>query len=689
VLFVEYQVRTALLSPPAGTGDAARWKSALYSAAVFHVFFDQPMYLNGTLSLHALSTFVQLRPEYRQALYGLARLRCTHDGGEAARRVVESFPAERGDAFMGLPLHLLPLPQARYAYVEWLNVLGLPEARRANESNAATNVLSFLLLLSEEKVHWPSPGSEADAQREAQAAAAEAARANVTVRVSVADDGSIVQHTELFPAALLPRCELQLLAQDDARDWPAASQITALDGAPVSGTFALRAAEPALRRFHGAQEVVEDFHRLEEERLFASPWAARSDPAYHVFLQEAERVRTRVKFGMGLIIDLVADKLKDYSLPAADRMNEHITPALSKGLIEVLDGEGAPGANVASSGVFPAFIQVDVRDATGDADAASSRATTGASTLAEADRRAAEARHGRVATSAEHRAEIMRRVEEWRSFVRAHPEQYLRVYEEDGRHLRGGPIRSYRFRELRPDEDPVAASRAVEEERSGAYVYDPYKWADMPRPRASFTPLPMSPRFEQLFAENERAKLRTGAQPKDPVSRTEPGILDRLLIKFFIKELTNKLTESITPPLSDSISEDVHDLQVETMKEHLREEVVQAVKMVVPAAVTKTTSETIPDILDRILPPFLTQQITGAVTCTFTRAMTHALATPVALSLSRPLEEQYICSLCDYSQQNCNQCSWNENKRKELLYRVDFLADFYSDLIGKEMANCE
>ena len=132
-----------------------------------------------------------------------------------------------------------------------------------------------------------------------------------------------------------------------------------------------------------------------------------------------------------------------------------------------------------------------------------------------------------------------------------------------------------------------------------------------------------------------------------------------------------------------AVEEDIEDIQVAEMRDSLAKEVVESVRRTVPTALEKTVPYTVPPVLMRYLPLVLIRSLSWSLTHTLTRALTHAIAPSIALSMARPVEEEYVCSQCYYHQWYCDLCSWTTTKTSTMLYVVDRLSSYYSDLFSE------
>ena len=245
-------------------------------------------------------------------------------------------------------------------------------------------------------------------------------------------------------------------------------------------------------------------------------------------------------------------------------------------------------------------------------------------------------------------SEVMHDVNKWREFVASNPEKYSNRYHED----------------------------QLEEIRSRR-IADPQI------------------RFEKEAELNRFASqtLKEGLElPQDleePVSEVEPGPFPVELIQTLIKELTTQLGVALTKSLSEAIHEDLHDLLADDLGDNVVGSVIDGLKSSVTMSLQYTLPISLNAVITRAVPPIVNAVSAPMLTRTLTRALTHTLTPVIAMSMSRPADEEYVCSLCHYKKQYCQMCSWTTQKRAHMLYHADFLSDYFSDMFANHFTNRE
>jgi len=110
-----------------------------YNVSVFDIYFDRPMYLNGT-SIIDVNRFLRLHDRHRQIMYGIVSLECN------TLPPIPSYPNadvySRNNWQHGQ--YLLPLPSAEDSKFTWLNVL--TSSNLYPELYSGINRISYALL---------------------------------------------------------------------------------------------------------------------------------------------------------------------------------------------------------------------------------------------------------------------------------------------------------------------------------------------------------------------------------------------------------------------------------------------------------------------------------------------------------------------------------------------------------------
>jgi hypothetical protein len=651
--------------------------SEKYEAAIFHLYMDQPIYVNGEISVHDVARFMTLRKEYRQVLYGAVRMECGESDKD--KLTYESFPPQHTKKELEslgfaarFPAYLIPLPQASYSSFQWINILSKPEHERLN-STTATNVVTYMLLLRVTHTRKQSANQIAsDSQHDPR------------VSVDANSDGSLSRIFQIVDREQLPKCTLSVLTDSQQVGWNPQVSLTNFIGDRVVGTAQLRRSQSPLRYYHAVWDsgTLEDFSQGAQnapgpsEHSTASTTqsdATNQNDDTHVFLAEELHVQTRVKNALGIILSPILDKLMQTSYPILERMNEYVIPGLSKGLILKFAGKGAPGSNPPTSAAYPGFLEMEQllehssRQQYEDQLDGELHSSMVHKIHKHVNKNDVKKEHVSAAVQASsdsgvtlHHEMLKRKYETWRAHVQEHPEEYMYhgAYQPLDEKFE---FSRERFEEVRLD--------ALHREAQASQEFNALD-AERARARA---------RISHGTDGSEAIVERMNKMMSSVPSEVTPGEMPQKLIDAMSPSLTSSLSQTITDDMSDAVQEEVHDFEIHDMREWLAEGVTDGLKSILETTLTTTLPETVPGMLKQFLPKMLKESTDWTLTGTLSRGLTHSLSGPLAMALARPPEEEVMCSRCYYEKANCDMCSWTITKKAVLLENVDYLGDYYSD----------
>lgn len=189
-----------------------------FDAAVIDVYFDQPVFLNGTIPMEKIHHFMDLRHHHRQVLYGLTELEC-------GNITIDSYPDDGLDFDHGFTnaneMHpmLFPLPCSSFSRVRWLNVLCDELWETSYRFGFPDNRISYAVLL------------------------------NVSSSHEQGDREPVLFEEAILDPDLLDSCKLRFFGDNRTR-WETAKYIAAFSGSPYAGDILLEESEDAVSHLH-------------------------------------------------------------------------------------------------------------------------------------------------------------------------------------------------------------------------------------------------------------------------------------------------------------------------------------------------------------------------------------------------------------------------------------------------------
>lgn len=267
-----------------------------FDVAVIEVFFDQPVFVNHSLSLYDAQRFLRLHRHHRMILYGLIMLECKarHAGEDTI--VVHSFPAGRAPLPPGgvdSPGMIFPLPSSTDSEFRWLNAVSGEYAFEQDRIGyQAMNHVAFAMLLSARQ----------------------------------GDHEPVVY----FDEARLASCDL-VFPREDEQGWVQAVSLTgaAPDSLPVVGRYKLEASRAPPKHLH----IVE--HGGKGEKPFEAPQS---------FLETKVTAKTGIPF-LQILLSPITDGIAGPAvLGATDYINVALENELFAKLAGYVSGTTTPGA---------------------------------------------------------------------------------------------------------------------------------------------------------------------------------------------------------------------------------------------------------------------------------------------------------------------------------------------------------